>query len=99
MKRKLLALAAITVAAGASPAFAQSRTYWPPGLEQHEREVTRQLNNEMGIQPAQPYYPPQSSYFPPPRPFHNPPQYSFAPPPAYAYPYDYPPVPWRSRYY
>jgi hypothetical protein len=53
MTRKLLALAAIPV--GASPAFAQSRTCWPPGLEQHEREITRQRDNEMGVQPAQPY--------------------------------------------
>lgn len=63
MTRMLLALAAITV--GASPAFAQSRTCWPPGLEQHERKITRQHDNEMGVQPAQPYYLPRTSFAPP----------------------------------
>lgn len=102
MTRKLLALAAIAVTFSA-PAFAQTRarTYWPPGLEQQEREVTRQLNNEQNGQPTTYYAPqPQYSYAPPPRPYQPyPPQYSYSPPPAYAYPYDYPPRPYYSRYY
>jgi hypothetical protein len=101
MTRKLWALAAFTVAFGVAPAFAQTRTYWPPGLEQQEREITRQLNNEHGVQFGEPsYYQPQYSYVPPPRPYQPyPPQYSYAPAPAYAYPYDYPPRPYYSRYY
>jgi hypothetical protein len=99
MTKKLLALAVVVVALSAAPAFAQSRTYWPPGLERHEREITRQLNNEHGVQPMQSYaYPPQYSYAPPAQ-YHYPPQYSYAPQPTYAYPYDYPPRPWRPRYY
>ncbi len=74
MTKKLLALVATAVTFSAAPAFAQSRTYWPPGLEQHEREITRQLNNEHGIQPMQQYYtPPQYSYAPPPAQYHSPP--------------------------
>lgn len=101
MTTKLLIFAAVAVTFSAASAFAQTRTYWPPGLEQQEREVTRQLNNEQGVQPAAPYYypPPQYSYAPPPTPYYYPPQYSYAPAPTYAYPYDYPPVPWRPRYY
>ncbi len=101
MTRKLLALAAVAVAFSAAPAFAQTRTYRAPGLEQQEREITRQLNNEQGVQPmAPPYYPPQYSLVPAPRPYQPyPPQYSYSPAPAYAYPYDYPPRPYYSRYY
>ncbi len=99
MTKTLLALAAVSIAIGATPALAQDyrayptyRTQWPAGLEQHERSVTRQLNNEQASQPTQYYYPPQYSYVPPP-------QYSYTSPPAYAYPYDYPPRPWTPRYY
>ncbi len=101
MTRKLLALAAVAVAFSAAPAFAQTHTYRVPGLEQQEREITRQLNNEQSVQPMAPsYYPPQYSYVPPPRPYQPyPPQYSYSPAPAYAYPYDYPPRPYYSRYY
>jgi hypothetical protein len=97
MKNALLALAAVSIAVGATPAFAQDyRPYptasnrWPAGLEQHERSVTRQLNFEQATQPTQHDYPPQYSYVPPP-------QYSYRSPPAYAYPYDYPPRPWTPR--
>lgn len=98
MTKTLLALAAVSIAIGATPALAQDyrayptyRTQWPAGLEQHERSVTRQLNNEQASQPTQYYYPPQYSYVPP--------QYSYTPSTAYAYPYDYPPRPWTPRYY
>ena len=99
--KTLMVLTAAAVALGTVPALAQTydpytrthsyRTQWPPGLEQHERSVTRQLNNEQVGQATQYYYPPQYSYVPPP-------QYSHGPQPTYAYPYDYPPRPWRPRY-
>ena len=99
MMKTLLALAAVSIAIGATPALAQDhrayptyRSQWPAGLEQHERSVTRELNNEQANQPTQYYYTPQFTHVPPP-------QYSYTPPPAYAYPYDYPPRPWTPRYY
>ena len=102
MTKTLLALAAAAIALGGTPALAQTyvreyrayptyRTQWPQGLEQQERSVTRQLNNEQASQPTLYHYPPQYSYVPPP-------QYSYAPPPAYAYSYDYVPRPWTPRY-
>ena len=59
MTKTLLALTAVSIAIGATPALAQDnraypayRTQWPAGLEQHERSVTRQLNNEQASQPT-----------------------------------------------
>ena len=37
MTKKLLALVATAVTFSAAPAFAQSRTYWPPGPRRHWR--------------------------------------------------------------
>lgn len=41
------------------PSYA--RSYWPPGLESHERSTTRQLNREQASRPPDYYYP-QYSY-------------------------------------
>jgi len=99
----ILALAAVTLGAAAAQAQTRSANRWPAGVEQRERAITRDLNNQQADQPGQysmaPYHmAPHYSYAPAP-------QYSYAPPrpsypqPYYAYPYDYPPQPWYSRYF